>query len=414
MEIKKKIWIIISILFFNLYYLNAQSLDSILKLVVEKNIALKSLQSDYESAIQKANQQDQLQHPQLGVGIPILTPETRLGAQVLMVSASQMFPWFGTLKNKKKVYLELSKTKYENITALKLDLFYNVKTAYFQLIFLNEKRESVKKFKQIYKSLENFSLAKVESGKSSTADVLRIYLKLQELNQELYIITNDIRKNEIVINTITKQNLLDSIVIKKDFVYNDQLIFNIEYFEEKITNNHPLILKIISQNEASILKQKLNNKMNLPTFGIGLDYSLVNKRIDQNPDRNGNDILIPKLTMSIPIYRKIYKAKNEEEKLIQQSLEYKKEAIIDNIKNMLFQSKLNYSNALLKKELVIKQTKTIDMVYEVLLSEYSANGKGFDELLLVQNQILNFELSSSKYELEMRIAKAEIEKFTDF
>ncbi len=102
MKIIKYIFLFSIILVFRFEPLNAQSLDSLLQLVVENNTQLKSIELEYESVMEKENQVNQLPNPQLGVGVPALRPETRLGPQMMMVSASQIFPWFGTLKSKEK------------------------------------------------------------------------------------------------------------------------------------------------------------------------------------------------------------------------------------------------------------------------------------------------------------------------
>ena len=390
----------------------AQSLNTFLQKAVENNTELKSLLLQYEAELKRADQQDQLQNPTIGVGVPILRPETRLGAQILMINASQMFPWFGTLKAKKDVVLQMSKAKYERISAKKLQIFYKIKTAYYQLVFLNTEEEIIKNYIKIYSSLESFSLAKIESGQTTSADALRINIKLQALKQELLLIANRKRIFEIIINKETKEDLETRISAEENtLVFESEMDLN--KYKEKI-QNHPLIAKLNKEFEVSQQKQKLNNKKGLPTIGLGLDYSLVNKRTDANPMYNGNDILIPKLSVSIPIYRKAYKAKNEEEKLVQQSLEMQKEDLIDNIISQLMQYQLEYNNALLETELTLKQIKTNNMVYEVLLAKYSSQGKGFDELLQIQNQIISFELKLEKSKLKKRIALAGIEMLTEY
>ncbi len=49
-----------------------------------------------------------------------------------------MFPWFGTLKSKEEVVIAIAKVKYEKLAALKLELFFQVKSAFHQLVFLNK------------------------------------------------------------------------------------------------------------------------------------------------------------------------------------------------------------------------------------------------------------------------------------
>src|SRR5690554_1442049 len=133
---KTKYIIIATLLLTSTFNVKAQTLDSLLKKAYDNNPTLKAIQLEYEAALQKGPQVSQLPDPTVGVGVPILRPETRLGGQVLSVSASQMFPWFGTLKAKEDVALTMAKSKYEQIAAERLDIDYQIKTAYFNLYLL--------------------------------------------------------------------------------------------------------------------------------------------------------------------------------------------------------------------------------------------------------------------------------------
>ncbi len=413
MKIIKNIFLFSILLSLSIKSVNAQSLDSLLQLVVDNNTQLKSIELEYQSVLEKKNQVNQLPNPQLGVGIPTLRPETRLGPQMLMVSASQLFPWFGTLKSKEEVVISMSKAKYEQISIVKLDLFYQVKSAYYQLYFLEQKQAIIKDNIKLFESLESISLAKVESGQVTLADVLRVQTKLQSLRQQLLMIENQKLVFESNINELTKQPTSTKIQLEDSLVLS-VLEYDLATFKSKIENNHPLIAQVNYQIEQSNNSIAVNSNMNKPTLGLGLDYSLVGQRTDANPMNNGRDILVPKVMLSIPIYRKSYQAKIEEEKLIQQSLEVKKETITDKMINLLINYKADYDNGLLEISLYQNQTSTMQMAYDVLLSEYSSSGKGFEELLMVQNQLLEFDLGIYQAELKANIAQANIERITKF
>lgn len=391
----------------------AQPLDSLLHLVVENNTELKTIEFEYQAILAKKNQVSQLPSPTIGLGVPALRPETRLGPQVVMVNASQIFPWFGTLKSKEEVVISMSKVKYEQLAVLKLELFYLLKSAYYQLSYLNLKQSVLAQNISLFESLETISLIKVESGQSTIADVLRVQTKLQGLRQELLIIDNEKLAFESKINELTKQpvttkiNLTDSLIIPV-------LEYDLTAFISKIEANHPLITQINNKIEQSNNSIIVNRKTNNPTIGIGLDYSLVDQRTDANPINNGRDILIPKVMLKIPIYRKAYHGKIEEEKFIQASLESKKETVIDKMIKLLIHYKVDFDNAILQYELYKNQSNTMRIAYEVLLSKYSSEGSGFEELLMVQSQLLEFDLGVLHTELKANIAQANIERITNF
>lgn len=395
-------------------YSMAQSLESLLKEVVDNNPDLKALNAEFEAEKSKIDQVSQLPNPTVGSGIPILRPETRLGPQLVMVSASQMFPWFGALKSKKEVVISMSKAKYERIAAKKLNLFFKLKSAYYNINFNESRKTIVKKSLDIFQSLENIALAKVESGQTLTSDVLRLQLKVQELEQELLLIENDISAQEIEINLVTNADLSRKISTENKLAEITPLEFDTTAYMSKIRKHHPMIKAINSKIEASEYKKVANKKINAPTFGLGIDYSLVGERTDANPIGNGQDILVPKLMLSLPLYRKSYRAKNQEEDFVQESLSYQKESFLIMVRAKLLQYKLEYESALLNIQLHENLYKTTQQALEILLVNYSSTGKGFDEVLQLENQLLNHELAVIKYKLQLKMATAKIERFTDF
>jgi hypothetical protein len=82
--------------------------------------------------------------------------------------------------------------------------------------------------------------------------------------------------------------------------------------------------------------------------------------------------------------------------------------------SLLINYKADYDNGVLEKSLFQNQSNTMQIAYEVLLSEYSSSGKGFEELLMVQNQLLDFDLGIDKAELKANVAQANIERITKF
>ena len=114
--------IIVFILFsYSFCVIQAQTVEELWQMTVDNNPSLKALQLNYERELLNKDK-IQLSDPTLGIAVPILAPETRLGAQNLMVSYSQMFPWVGTLKAQKEVTISMSSVEYEKIAIKRLEV----------------------------------------------------------------------------------------------------------------------------------------------------------------------------------------------------------------------------------------------------------------------------------------------------
>ena len=411
---KTKYIIIATLLLTSTFNVKAQTLDSLLKKAYDNNPTLKAIQLEYEAALQKGPQVSQLPDPTVGVGVPILRPETRLGGQVLSVSASQMFPWFGTLKAKEDVALTMAKSKYERIAAERLDIDYQIKTAYFNLYLLQEQQKIIQKNIRIFETIEKVALAKVESGKSIASDVLTVRLKIEELNQQIQILEERKQGFSASINEAINNPNNDSIQVDTTKLALAELTYDLEQLKQKIESNHPLIKQLDWNIEASNKALDLNTLDGKPTFGIGLDYSLVTGRTDAIPENNGRDILIPKVMVSIPIYRKKYTAKKQEEELKQQAFEFQKESLTNQMMSSIQGYKSEYESAKLMYELANKQIEISNRAYDILLADYSSKGKRFDELMKLQSDINRYEIEIIKSIVQSHLAKFKIDRLTDF
>jgi len=76
--------------------------------------------------------------------------------------------------------------------------------------------------------------------------------------------------------------------------------------------------------------------------------------------------------------------------------------------------KSELDNAQLELNLLESQTKTMQMAYDVLIADYSSSGRSFEDLLMVQNQLLEFELGQRQSTLKLNIAASKIERITKF
>lgn len=388
---------------------HTQDLEGLYQLAVQNNPHLQSLRLSYEAKLLE-EEKVQLPSPQLGVGVPVLRPETRLGGQFVNVSYSQMFPWFGTLKAQKEVFISLAKSEYERIASQRLELFYQIESAYYQLVLIERKRATYTQNLKLFEGIEQLALAKVESGKTTIADVLQIQTKKVEINEAIALLGNEQKKYLATLQEHTDQDSL-----KIELPPTMDTIAVIDYDEEKyidlVIKHYPLYQQLNDRIESSLQQQRVNWKEGLPSFGIGVNYSGVAKRTDAFPANNGQDILVPSIMLSLPIYRKNYKAVNQQEALNQERLNLEKKNMLNKILSLLKTYKSNYDNAVLKIQFVNEKIRLTESTQEVLISEYSSSGHDFDELLKIQNQLFLYQLEIEKASIETYMERAKINRF---
>ena len=389
-------------------YMLGQSLQELQALALENNFGIKSLEKEYSASLEQIAQVSDLPDPEINAGFFVLPPETRLGPQRVALGISQMLPWKGTIPARQALVSSKANENLHRIDNEKLNVLYKVKVTYLKLYELTKTQEIIQEKIPLYKTLESLTLVKTESGKADISDVLQVQLKIRELEQQLKIIENQKVKSVAALNSAIGRPVSTGIQI-------DTSLLKAEPYTDKsgvsnaVTENHPSIKLFQSQQETAQRAMDLNVLNGKPSIGLGLDYFVVGKRDDLFPESNGRDILIPKVTMKIPLYRKKYTAKTQEEQLKIAALEHKKADVQLEFSAIIEQAFSDFEDAELKIELYDQQKVLLKSIIEIQTEKYSQSGNNFEELLRLENDLLAYDLKLLKAVVQSHLAMARIE-----
>lgn len=199
---KTKLLILIISLFISGFSKAQDELSSYLEIAAKNNPGLKARFSEYMAALEVVPQLGTLPDPQLAFGYFILPVETRNGPQRFRISLAQMFPWFGTLGAKENVAVSQAKAKYEIFEDFKSNLFFEVRATYFELYFIKKGIDITRENLRILESFRSLALIKIESGKASGVDQLRIEMELADMENELALLIDKWGVASIKFNTL--------------------------------------------------------------------------------------------------------------------------------------------------------------------------------------------------------------------
>jgi len=384
--------IIISLLFFA-YNVEGQSINDYYTIAAENNPELKAKYKEFEAAMQKIPQVSSLPDPNLSMGYFISPVETRLGPQNMRFSLTQMFPWFGTLKAQKNAATLMAESKYQAFLNAKNQLYSQVATAYYPLYELLKLKDIEQENIKILESYKNIANAKFENGKGSLVDVLRVDIMIKDAQTNLDILTKKEPALTSWLNSILNRKYNEKIVISKDLQIME---LPMEYRKDSITTN-PILQELELKKQASEVAIEVARKQGLPKLGLGLDYVLVGKGMNNFPD-SGKDIIMPMVSVSLPIFRKKYNAATKEAKLMQESFSFQKEAYENKLNGTYYKLvfELEKERDLLK--LYEGQVITLSKSLNLLFAYYSNANKDFEEVLRMQQELLKYQkmqLSSS-------------------
>jgi len=402
----------IQIVIFILLFANAVNaqdvLNGYLKTAADNNPGIKAKFSEYMAAMEKVPQVGGLPDPQVAFGYFILPVETRVGPQKAKASLSQMFPWFGLLNAKEDVATEMAKVKYEAFEEAKSRLFYDVKSAYYNLYFVGKAISITKENIDILNTFQALALIKFEAGLASAVDELRVEMEIADLENQLAYLKDS--KWEMLARF---NNLLDvaddSPVLVPDTLWNDNLLMERSVLMDSITaQNHRI--KQVEHRMVSWEKQEMvAKKTGMPDIMIGVDYIAIGKSDNSMLDtgENGRDALIlPKVSITIPLYRKKYKAMVKEATLQMEAATFEKADKINILGTLFEKGYKEYRDGERRIILYQKQLKLAKKSLNILLTDYSVNNKNFEELLRMERKVLKYELELDKARADKNAAFA--------
>jgi cobalt-zinc-cadmium efflux system outer membrane protein len=380
---------IFSFSLFNFHAAGAQELQLLIDEALTNNPKIKKFELQYRIASEKVNEVNTLPNTEFGVGFFASEPETRTGAQRFKVSVKQVLPWFGNITAREKYISSLAASKYEDITIVKRKLVASVLQSYYNLVTNTAKQVVLNNKIQLLKTYETLALTSVEVGKSSVVAVLRLQMRTNEIQQLSSTLEQQYLSEQTTFNKLLNRDknititVLDAMDIPSiDFETNsEKLIF------------HPELLKYDKLYQSIMQSEVLNQKESNPMIGFGFDYVNVAKRPDMNFGDNGKDILMPMLTVSIPIFNTKRTSKTKQNNLQQEELLAQKQERLNALKVLLDTAINNRTSARISYETQAKNLKQAKYAEEILVKNYETVTIDFKDLLEIQELQLKFEMN---------------------
>ncbi|SKB44910.1 Outer membrane protein TolC [Salegentibacter holothuriorum] len=365
----------------------AQELNDYLRIAAENNPELQSAYTNFEAALQQSPQVASLPDPTLTVSAFGRMVETRLGAQEARFSFMQMFPWFGTLKTKRDAADLLAEARFQEYLAKRANLFFEIKKAYAELFAIDKTILLKEKNLDILDSYRELSLSKFRSGSSKMVNVVRVDIEQDAALTEIAIEQEQLESLKKRFNLLLNRDKEATVAIQDTLVFDAELRKGMINTEEAF-NMHPELTKFDREREAYENRAKTAQKSGLPNIGIGLDYAIISERMDANPPGNGQDAIMPMVSVTLPIFRKKYKAAEREAELMQEAAIKNKEARKNQLQSELEATlyDLTKTNKLLR--LYERQLESSAQANKLLVSAFSNDNGDFEEVLEMNQDIL--------------------------
>lgn len=368
---------------------NAQQLETLINQAVNDNPEIQKFELQYKRASEKVNEVNTIPNTEFGVGYFVSEPETRTGAQRFKVSAKQMLPWFGTITSRENYVSSLAEAKYEDIVIAKRKLMASVSQSYYNLYANKAKQEVLTENIKLLEAYETLALTSVEVGKASAVDVLRLQMRQNELQQLKNVLQQQFLAEQTNFNNLlNRENDVAITIVNELSIPSEDFEINTESLEL-----HPELVKYDKLYQSIEQSELLNQKESSPMIGFGLDYINVSERPNMDFSDNGKDIVMPMVSVSIPIFNKKYKSQTIQNELQQQEITAQKqerlntlETLLDKAINERISSRISYATQAKN----LKQAKDAEAI---LIKSYETGTIDFNDVLDIQELQLKFQMN---------------------
>ncbi|TKD65170.1 TolC family protein [Flavobacterium sp. ASW18X] len=384
----KNVKIIIGLLLVSAFA-KAQELQSYIQEAERNNPVIQAYELRYNIAEEKVNEVNTLPNTVVSAGYFVSEPETRTGAQRARFSISQMLPWFGTITARENYASSMAETEFVEIAIAKRKLALSVAQSYYQLYANKAKLDVLNENIQLLETYERLALTSVEVGKASAVDVLRLQIRQNELQQQKEVLQEEYLAEQASFNNLLnrKENIPVEVVQEMSIPTEDP-----KYGKESLAHN-PELIKYDRLYESIEQSELLNQKESAPNIGFGLDYVPVSERPDMTFGDNGKDIVMPMVSLSIPIFNNRYSSISKQNELKQLEIESKKNERLNTLETAFAKATSQRNQARIQFNTQKKNLKQAKDAEEILIKSYVTGIIDFKDVLDIQELQLKFQMN---------------------
>jgi len=447
----------------------SDSLTEYLKIAIMNNPLVLQRYSEYKASLERVPQVGSLPDPELTAGVFLSPMELPMGNQVAELSLMQMFPWFGVLKNAKDEMSLMAKASYESFMDAKLQVMLDVQKTWYEMYRLSENIKISEENLQIFNTIEQLSLIRYRSGSignasgiqapmnsgnqssqtgpnnavsgsgmnsmggstgtanvpqnqpmpqgtmkvntGGLADLYRIRIEAGDLENEIALYRDQQNTLLSKFNSYLNRPSMTPVILP-DTLYADSLSMDILMIRDSIRINNPMLKMITFEQQSLDARKEMNKRMGLPMVGVGLNYSVLSKSEMSETAKNGRDMIMPMVKMTLPVYRKKYRSMQNEASALKSASEMQYNTTLNNLTNEYYEAVQLYMDASRRLKLFKDQALLANKSLNILIGSFSGGLVPLSDLLALQQQLLTYELKKAEAVADFNTASAWLKKLS--
>ena len=389
----------------------SDSLSTYIAAAIRNNPAVIGGYNAYKAQVMSACGAGSLNDPTIQVGVFPKSMQHVNGKQIATFTIMQMFPWFGTLKAGRENMEYKAESAYQKFRADGIALAYDVQKQWYAMLATQEKIKAVKGKISLLEDIKKLALltyktqSRMRNAKMS--DQLRLEAEEQNLEEQIASLEAKAALQRQQFNIVMHRDANAPLVVPDTIALREMPSISWNDIEAQ----DPLLQKSVADGKAFEAQERLATNMGKPTFSVGLQYMLNGKVMNPKMENmNGMDMVMPMVTVSVPIYRrKIYMSK-EAAKLNKISTDYAYQNRQDALKSEYLSIGHRAEDVKRKVELYDKEVEILDRTLSLMNTEYATGSTSLTDILETNRQYIDYALKKAEAYADYNTLVAEYEK----
>jgi outer membrane protein TolC len=250
------------------------SLEQTITFALANNPGVHAAEARWRAAIAKVPQARGWPDPKLNYGYFAENVETRVGPQEHRIGVTQPLPWFGKLRAAGDVASAEAAAVLADFAAAQLEVVRDVKSAWFELAWLNEAQRITADNTQLVKQLEAVAQTRLRAGGDLGA-VTKAQVELGRL-EDRFASLDDLREPlGARLNAVLNRPSAGPLPAIVGARTNDVTLPSLSDLVARQMELNPMLDQLAHRIRREEHASRLARKAGMPEFGLGVDYVSV-------------------------------------------------------------------------------------------------------------------------------------------
>ena len=375
---------------------------------IRNNPGLKSEYQAYQAQMANAQGAGVLSDPQLSVGLFPQAMHHVNGKQLATITIMQMFPWFGTLKAGREQMEYKAQEAYQKFREKSLSTAFNVEKQWYSILATQEKVKAVKQKRALLNDIKKVAIylyKNYTAGRDTKmSDQLRLDAEEERLKEQTESLETQLTLQKQQFNiTMHRQpnaalSLPDSIPLRQMPTFN----------WTEIERNNPKLAQYSAIQKAFKSQEEQTRAKGMPMIGVGLQY-MLNGKVDMPmmPNMNGKDMVMPMVSVTIPIYRKKITSAIHSAQLMERSAAYNYQSQLDALQSTYLSIEQRADDIKRKLKLYESEVSLLNRTLELMQKEYATGATSLTDILQTTRESIDYDLLKAEANAQYNTITAE-------